>query len=64
MIRRDLLDTFGVLAATDKACIGWDYLRHYEECFLPWRDAKFNLIEIGVGGGHSHDSERRKIMDR
>lgn len=30
-----------------------DYLRHYEEKFRPWRDAEFNLIEIGVAGGHS-----------
>jgi hypothetical protein len=48
-----LLDTLGIINGTDKSSLRWDYLRQYEEVFLPWRDAEFNLIEIGVGGGGS-----------
>lgn len=48
-----LLDTLGILAGADKSSLRWDYLRHYQEKFRPWRDAEFNLIEIGVSGGHS-----------
>ena len=49
----DLLDTFGILNATDKSSLRWDYLRHYEERFAPWRDTEINLLELGVGGGNS-----------
>lgn len=50
------MDVIGVLAGTDKSSSGmfsWDYLRHYQEAFAPWRDANINLIEIGVQGGPS-----------
>jgi tetratricopeptide (TPR) repeat protein len=52
-MKADLLDRFGVLAATDKSSLRWDYLRHYQEFFRDWRDTEFNLIEIGVAGGNS-----------
>ncbi len=55
----DLLDTLGVIHATDKSSLRWDYLRHYEEIFRDWRDMEFNLIEIGVGGGNSLHMWRR-----
>jgi hypothetical protein len=50
------LDAYGALAGTDKSssvawC--WDYLRHYEELFRPFRDQKINLLEIGVASGAS-----------
>ena len=46
----------GALAGTDKSssvswC--WDYLRHYEELFRPFRDQPINLLEIGVASGAS-----------
>jgi tetratricopeptide (TPR) repeat protein len=49
----ELLDTFGILLATDKSSLRWDYLRHYEPLFAPLRDAPINLLELGVGGGNS-----------
>jgi tetratricopeptide (TPR) repeat protein len=52
-VQAESLDTLGVLAATDKSSVRWDYLRQYEELFRPWRDVAFNLIEIGVAGGNS-----------
>ena len=50
------LDAYGALAGTDKSssvswC--WDYLRHYEELFRPFRDQPINLLEIGVASGAS-----------
>ena len=50
------LDMAGALAATDKASsysFAWDYLRHYEELFRPWRDSPINVLEIGVAEGAS-----------
>jgi len=47
------LDTTGILNGTDKSSLRWDYLRHYEELLGSWRDVAFNLLEIGIGGGHS-----------
>ena len=46
----------GVLEGTDKSSsVGpaWDYLRHYQELFSPWRNEPINVIEIGVKGGAS-----------
>jgi hypothetical protein len=50
------LDVIGALTGTDKAssvawC--WDYLRHYEELFRPFRYQAINFIEIGVASGSS-----------
>jgi hypothetical protein len=50
------LDVIGALTGTDKAssvswC--WDYLRHYEELFRPFRYQPINFIEIGVASGAS-----------
>jgi tetratricopeptide (TPR) repeat protein len=50
------LDVYGALAGTDKSSSvswGWDYLRHYEALFAPWRHQAINVIEIGVAGGAS-----------
>lgn len=50
------LDIIGALEGTDKSSsvsLGWDYLRHYQSLFAPWRDSALNVIEIGVGQGHS-----------
>src|SRR5215469_13685137 len=50
------LDMIGVLEGTDKssAVAGcWDYLRHYQPLFAPWRDEPINVIEIGVAHGSS-----------
>jgi hypothetical protein len=50
------LDVIGALEGTDKSSSvrrAWDYLRHYQEQFAPWRDEPINLIEIGIAGGHS-----------
>jgi len=49
----DRLDTVGILNGTDKSSLRWDYLRHYEDLLGAWRDVAFNLLEIGIGGGHS-----------
>jgi hypothetical protein len=49
----DALDTVGILASTDKSSLQWDYLRHYEALLGTLRDAEFNLIELGIGGGNS-----------
>lgn len=54
-----LLDEIGLLEGTDKSLLRWDYLRQYEEILLGWRDAEFNLIEIGVAGGSSLYSWRK-----
>ncbi len=46
----------GVLAGTDKSSAHvhcWDYLRHYDELFRPWRSEAINLIEIGLENGAS-----------
>jgi len=50
------LEALGVLSGTDKSsthAYSWDYLRHYEELFRPWKSQKINLIEIGVERGAS-----------
>jgi hypothetical protein len=50
------LDQIGAIEGTDKSSIvsyAWDYLRHYEEWFAPWRDQDINLVEIGVFNGSS-----------
>jgi hypothetical protein len=50
------LDIVGVLEGSDKSSsvtFAWDYLRHYQELFAPWRDQPINLIEIGVEHGSS-----------
>jgi len=50
------LDIIGVLEGTDKSSSvssAWDYLRHYQALFAPWRDQPINFIEIGVGRGAS-----------
>lgn len=52
-MKPELLDKLGILDATDKSSLRWDYLRHYQEVFWDWRDRDFNLIEIGVAGGNS-----------
>lgn len=50
------MDIIGVLEGTDKSSsvrFAWDYLRHYQTLFEPWRDQPINLIEIGVEEGPS-----------
>jgi len=50
------LDVIGALEGTDKSSsfqISWDYLRHYERLFEPWRNEPINVIEIGVETGAS-----------
>lgn len=50
------LDIVGVLEGTDKSSsnyAAWDYLSKYQTLFAHLRDERFNLIEIGVGGGNS-----------
>jgi len=50
------LDMIGVLEGTDKSSavkFCWDYLRHYQRLFDPWRDEPINMIEIGVAQGSS-----------
>jgi hypothetical protein len=50
------LDIIGVIEGTDKSSAishSWDYLRHYQRLFEPWKDEPINLIEIGVQGGFS-----------
>ncbi len=50
------LDVVGALEGTDKSssvASSWDYLRHYETLFAPWRDSPINLLEIGVDTGSS-----------
>jgi hypothetical protein len=50
------LDMIGVLEGTDKSSaitFGWDYLRHYQRLFSPWRNQPINMIEIGIARGNS-----------
>jgi hypothetical protein len=50
------LDMIGAILGTDKSSIvsqSWDYLRHYDSVFHPFRDDDINVIEVGVAGGHS-----------
>lgn len=50
------LDVVGVIEGTDKSSAvshSWDYLRHYQRLFEPWRHEPINLVEIGVQGGFS-----------
>jgi hypothetical protein len=47
------LDSVGILEGTDKSSLGWDYLRHFEREFAPFRDRQITVIEIGVAGGPS-----------
>jgi hypothetical protein len=50
------LDVVGALEGTDKsssATLSWDYLRHYQQLFAPWRDQPINFMEIGVARGLS-----------
>jgi hypothetical protein len=50
------LDIAGVLEGTDKSSsvtYSWDYLRHYQTLFAPWRHEPINMIEIGVQNGLS-----------
>jgi hypothetical protein len=50
------LDVVGTVEGADKSStvkFAWDYLRHYEEVFGPFRDLPINVIEVGVAGGHS-----------
>lgn len=50
------LNLVGVLEGTDKSssvAFSWDYLRHYEQLFSPWKEESINLIEIGVSGANS-----------
>jgi hypothetical protein len=50
------LDIIGAIVGTDKSsCIkqSWDYLRHYDSFFHPFRHEAINLIEVGVAGGLS-----------
>jgi Flp pilus assembly protein TadD len=48
------LDVIGSLEGTDKSSfVRWDYLRHYQELFSPWRDQPINFLEIGIGAGPS-----------
>jgi tetratricopeptide (TPR) repeat protein len=50
------MDVIGALEGADKSSVvayAWDYLRHYESLFTPFRDQPINLIEVGVQGGPS-----------
>jgi len=50
------LDIIGAILGTDKSSIVtrcWDFLRHYDRIFQPFRHRDINVIEIGVAGGHS-----------
>jgi hypothetical protein len=50
------LDVIGAITGTDKSSSvdwSWDYLRHYEVLFSPWRHEAINMIEIGVASGSS-----------
>jgi hypothetical protein len=50
------MDVIGALEGADKSSVvayAWDYLRHYEALFTPFRDQPINLIEVGVQGGPS-----------
>jgi hypothetical protein len=50
------LDIIGAVLGTDKSSVvrySWDYLRHYDSLFHPFRDDAINVIEIGVAGGLS-----------
>lgn len=50
------LDMIGAILGTDKSSIVircWDYLRHYQLLFQPFRHQDINIIEVGVAGGHS-----------
>ncbi len=50
------LDVVGAIEGTDKSSsvsYAWDYLRHYQDQFAPWRNEPINLIEIGVQRGRS-----------
>jgi len=50
------MDIIGVIEGSDKSSshsFAWDYLRHYESLFMPWRREKINLIEVGVQYGPS-----------
>ena len=49
----ETLDVLGILEGTDKNSARHDYLRYYATIFSHLRDAKFNLIEIGVSRGAS-----------
>lgn len=50
------LDVIGAIEGADKSssvAFAWDYLRHYDSLFRPYREAAINLIEIGVQAGPS-----------
>ena len=50
------MDQIGILEGTDKSSsvdFAWDYLRHYEEWFTPFKDEEICLMEIGVQNGYS-----------
>jgi hypothetical protein len=50
------MNQVGVLEGTDKSSsvsFRWDYLKHYEEWFSPWKHEEINVIEIGVANGNS-----------
>jgi hypothetical protein len=50
------LDVIGAVLGTDKSSNvkqSWDYLRHYDSFFHPFRHEAINVIEVGVAGGLS-----------
>ncbi len=50
------MDVVGTVEGADKSSAvkyEWDYLRHYEPLFSPYRDVAINLVEVGVLGGAS-----------
>jgi hypothetical protein len=50
------LDIIGAIEGADKSSsvgFAWDYLRHYEHAFRPFRHQPINLIEVGIRSGSS-----------
>jgi hypothetical protein len=50
------LDVAGEIEGTDKSSavsFCWDYLSHYQELFVPWKNEAINLIEVGIQTGRS-----------
>jgi hypothetical protein len=50
VIYRNDLNTLALMFRTDKWGGHW-YTQHYQRFFKPFKKAKINLLEIGVGGG-------------
>jgi hypothetical protein len=50
------MDVIGAIEGSDKSStvsFSWDYLKHFEPLFVPFRDAPINLLEVGVQSGPS-----------